>query len=154
MKKEKRLIYIIFIMLIVIISAFILINKNKKELFIYSYRNSAWGYRNYGYIIYTDGTIKEYDYADESRELKSAKISQEELNSLKELANEVDDEYEKDNSMVIYDAGLTTEEIYNSKTKRWIVLSKWGDAMGSNNSEEAKKILKIVHELYNKYLDE
>ena len=157
-KKAKiSLEIIICIIIISIISIVLYLNSksNNNILFKSSYENYAWGARSYGYFIYFNGDIKEYDDYDNDRKLKSAKISNEELAQLKELASMVEDKYENDTSMgQMFDAGISTEQIYNNKLSKWIVLSKYGDSMGRNSTETSKKILELTNQLYNKYLKE
>lgn len=153
-KKKKVILLMIAICMVIIIGLAIYLNKqNRTELYKNSYENAAWGQQNYGYIIYSDGTIEEFDYFNTDRELKKDKISKEELKNLKELANLVEDKYEKSTSMgPMMDAGYHKDEIYSQRLNKWIVLSTSGDSFGSNSTEESKKILELIKSIKNKYL--
>ena len=155
-KTKLSLGIIICIIIISIVSIVLYLNsKSNNILFKSSYENYAWGARSYGYYIYSNGDIKEYDNYDNDRKLKSAKISSEELTQLKELAGMVEDKYEVDTSMgQMFDAGTSTEQIYNSKLSKWVILSKFGDSMSRNSTETSQKILELTNQLYNKYLNE
>lgn len=122
---------------------FIFLKGNKEELFISSYTNYAFEPTNYGYIIYSDGTIKEYDKYHHKKNLKKEMITNE------ELANKVKDEHKKDDKTHWPDMPSSTDKIYNSQAKKWIILDDW---VGSNNSKEAQKILKLTAGVYQKYL--
>lgn len=155
MKKRKKLVLIsmvIIVVLVIVLLLFIFLKGNKEELLIESYINYAFAPTNYGYIIYSDGTIKEYDDYHHLKNLKKQKITEEELAELKELANKVKkDEYKKDDNHInMVDMGGSTAKIYNSQSKEWIILY---NSAGSNNSEEAQKIKKLMVELYQKYLN-
>lgn len=153
MTKRKKIVLLsmaIIIAFVIILLLFIFIQGTKEELFIKSYQNYAFAPQNYGYIIYSDGTIKEYDKYHYNKNLKKARITNEELVELKELANKVKDEYKKDDKTNYADMGSSTTKIYNSQTKKWIILDDW---IGSNNSEEAQKINKLIARLYQKYLN-
>ena len=130
-------------------------SKDNNILFKSSNKSYAFGARSFGYYIYSNGDIKEYDDYDNDRKLKSAKISSEELTQLKKLASMVEDKYEKDTSMgQVLDAGTSTKQIYNSKLSKWVILSVFGDSMGRNSTETSQKILELTNQLYNKYLNE
>ena len=155
MKKRKKLVLIsmvIIVVLVIVLLLFIFLKCNKEELFIHSYENYAFAPTNYGYIIYSDGTIKEYDDYHHRKNLKKQKITEEELAELKVLANKVKkDQYKKDDNRTnLSDMGSSTTKIYNSQSKEWIILYDW---IGSNNSEESQKIRKLTVELYQKYLN-
>jgi len=156
MAKNQKIVLISIIFIVVVIGIVLYLKEQvNSPLFRSSYENYAWGARSYGYVIYSNGTIKEYDDYDKEKELKKGKISREELEKLKNLANSVKNEYKKDSSgMRIFDAGVSTKEVYSERLGRWIVLSKWGDIIGSNSSEESQEILKLTEELYDKYLSE
>ena len=154
MKNKKVLIIIVIIILALCIAVGIMfsVKNNKKALFIHSYENYAWRSTSYGYIIYSDGTIKEYDDFNDNKELKENKLTKDELDELKKLANKVQDKFEVDNSFQLFDAGTTVDKIYNDKLNKWIILDKRGNDNGSNNSEESKKIQELVDKLYEKYI--
>lgn len=159
--KQKLVLGSIFacFILIVIVSIFLLFTKNnsrsKTIIFRHSYINGAWGYSDYGYVIYDNGVIEEYSNSDTDEELKSAKINNNELNELLSLSKSVKNKYEKDTSgFILNDAGLITKEIYNENLEKWIILSKSGDTFGSNNTEESLKILELTSELHEKYLSD
>ena len=157
LKKTKlSLGIIICIIIISIISVVLYLNsKDNNILFKSSYENHAWGDISYGYYIYFNGDIKEYDDYDNDRKLKSAKISNEELKQLKKLASIVKDKYKKENSRIqMFDAGIETKQIYNRRLFKWVILSKSGDTNGENSTETSQKILELTDTLYNKYLNE
>lgn len=168
-KKIKIVIGVLIITVVVIIISLILINKfNNKVIFINSHDNYAWEPVSYGYKIYDNGIIEEYDKYDNDDELKRAKISNEELTKLKELADSVESNYTKKlnpesilhpNSFagameVMWDAGVTEKKIYNNKENKWITLYEYGDTMGYNNTEETKEIIELTEQLYEKYLED
>ncbi len=160
-KKTKIILGIICIIIIVTVSIFLYLNikddiniKNASILFESSYKNYAWGKQKYGYYIYSNGYIKQYDDYNKDKKLKSAKISREELSQLKELANMVEDKYEKSSIPGTYDGGTFSKQIYNENLSKWIVLSKTGDSMGKNSTEESKRILELTNQLYDKYIKE
>lgn len=171
--RKKKLIFLIVMIILTIfiigIITIILINRkdtNKVAIFTHSHENYAWSHVSYGYTIYDDGTIKEYDNSNTDKELKIAKITDDELIQLKDLANLVDVNYTSgvnpesilnpnsiSGGMIsMFDAGVTEKKIYNSKAKKWITLYKFGDTMGYNNTEETKEIIKLTDLLYKKYV--
>lgn len=154
-KKSKLILGIVIciITIAIILTILFFYKKSNSILFKSTYMNAAWTPTSYGYLIYSNGIIKEYDDYNEDKDLKSAKITNEELNKLKELANIVEDKYEKDDRFQMFDAGVSTKEIYSETLERWVVLSKSGDTMGRNNTETSEEILNLIAELYNKYLD-
>lgn len=98
---KKKLLFGIIIFSIAIIFSLIIfiINKNNNHiLFRCSYENHAWGSKHYGYIIYSNGKIEEFDSYNEDKELKKAKISKEELKELTRLLLLVKDEYHENTS--------------------------------------------------------
>ena len=170
MKKKKIMIAVMTIIILILgMITIILINRkdtNKVAIFTHSHENNAWSPVSYGYTIYDDGTIKEYDNYNTDKELKIAKITDDELIQLKDLANLVDVKYTSGvnpesilnpNSFAsgmisMFDAGVTEKKIYNSKDKKWITLYKFGDTMGYNNTEETKEIIELTDLLYEKYI--
>lgn len=152
-KKEKKLVLISILILVVLVTVsllFISFNYYKEELLSDTYANYNFG-EKYGTIIYSDGTIKEFDDYNHFKKKKKDKITEEELTELKQLANKVkkDDYKEKDDDFLrIPDMGGFTTKIYNNQSKEWIILS---DSSGSNTSEESQKILKLLIELKKKY---
>lgn len=54
----------------------------------------------------------------------------------------------------MYDAGDSTEQIYNIETGESILLRKGGNTAGENNTEESIRILELTDELYEKYIEE
>ena len=155
MKNKKIFIIIVIIILVLCIAAGIIfsVKNNKRALFIHSHKNYNSG-TNYGYIIYSDGTIEEYEGFNYNKELKN-KLTKSELNELKELANNVQDKFEVYNDMWLQtplDVGTTVNEIYNDKLNNWIILDKSGGENGGNNSEESKRIKELVDMLYEKYI--
>lgn len=143
--------YFIFGMIIFITIIFIIIfsiimfkaNKNNKQiLYRCSYVNYAWGTTDYGYIIYNNGNIEEFDKYDKDKKLKKAKISNEELEELIRLSLLVQSTYVGQNSILLADSGQRTEEIYNQDSKKWIRLLESGEYNnGKNYDEQSDKIL-------------
>ena len=155
--KNKGVILSIFIAAIAIIAITLLcIYFNggfNNILYMESYENHAWSSTNYGYFITYNGIIKEFDKYDKDRKLKSAKISKEELNQLINLADLVIDDYRPDTSgLYMADYGVHTTKVYSRSLSTWIILSKFGDSNGSNNTERSKMIQELASELYTKYL--
>ena len=155
-KKKKIILGIIFILIILIaVLIFFLSHKNSNGiLFRKTYVNNAWDHKDYGYVIYSNGIIKEYDNINKTRKLRKGKLTESELKELKQLSVKVEDEYVKDTKRKMFDAGLSVYEIYNTKSHKWIVLRKFGDEMGSNDSEESQKILELTQKLYEKYIEQ
>ena len=158
MKNRLKKVVLIIGILIVIISIIVVLcfNNQKSVLFKSSHINYAWGYVNYGYIIYNDGVIQQYDDSKEKRieNLKKDKITKEELSQLKELSNKVEDKYEKNNNgWEMFDAGVSEKAIYSSRLSKFVILSRWGDSIGSNSTDTSKEILELTEKLYNKYLN-
>lgn len=167
-RKTKIIIVILSLLIISFTIRLILYNINNNQIiFVNSYENNAWASHSYGYRIYANGTIEEYDNYDSDTELKKAKISNEDLKELKKLANSVNSNYidgvnpeslfHPANSTTVIlseasDAGLTEKKIYNGKRKKWIVLYQCGDIMGYNDTEETWKIIELTEQLYKKYL--
>lgn len=159
-KKIKLLLFFTILIIILILLFFYLNSKNKGEiLFESSYHNNAWGPEEYGYYIYLNGVIEEFDKYDKSKKLKSGKITDEELNQLKELANAIEDQEENQeekndknelNSLIVYDSepydiGSYTQSIYNDRLGKWVSL---------NSSETSQKISELTNYLNDKYLSE
>ena len=121
---SKRIILRIVLLLLIILIILVLLyfNTQKSVLFKSSYTNYAWGYANYGYIIYSNGIIQQYDHSNEKRieNPKKDKITKEELNQLKKLSNKVEDKYENDNSGIppMNDGGISEKAIYSSRLSK------------------------------------
>ncbi len=156
--KKLKIIFCVTMFIIAIILALLIfvINKSNTILFQASYINNAWSYTDYGYIIYANGIIEEYDHSSEKRieNPRKAKLTKEELNELKQLAAKVEDKYEKDTSgLRIFDVGVIKKSIYSNKLSKMIVLSRSGDTTGKNSTETSEKILNLTSQLYTKYLN-
>ena len=164
MQSKKRIV-VVSITLICMIAC--IIHAFNGPLYKQQYSNHAWGYRNYGYVIYKNGTIKEFDKSRDKnpdKKLQKAQIAKEELQELKTLASQVKDEYSDVSSIkemwgnqVIEigpanDAGVTIRKIYSNRLMRWVFLSKSGDALGENTHPVTKDILELTDKLYEKYL--
>ena len=118
----KKKIIIIGIILFIAIIIFIL-----KFCILYKFYavNYAWGeYHGYIYIFSNGLYIDYYNHSGE-KNFKKAKISKEELKQLKNLAKNLEDKYEEDNSIRMNDAGQHTEKIFNRKKFRWILLREY-----------------------------
>ena len=157
-KTKLSLAITICIVIILIILAILLFlnqntNNNGRILFKSSYYNNAWEPTNYGYYIYSKGVIEEFDEYNKTRKLKSAKITDEELNQLKELANTIEDKEDnaknETNSSVASikpsDSGYYRRLIYSDRLAKWVKL---------NSSETGKKISELTNQLHDKYLGE
>lgn len=153
LSKKSIFLFGIILLCIIILTIIFFKHKNNSILFKSTYMNGAWEPTSYGYFIYSNGIIKEYDDYNKDKELKSAKLTVEELNQLKELANKVKDKYEKNEKFQMFDAGISSQQIYSQRLGRWIVLSNSGDTNGSNNTEISKEILNLIETIYNKYLN-
>ena len=150
---DIKLNYIVIAILIIRFFIIIIFMMNG-ILFRKTYVNNAWDHKDYGYVIYSNGIIKEYDNINKTRKLRKGKLTESELKELKQLSVKVEDEYVKDTKRKMFDAGLSVYEIYNTKSHKWIVLRKLGDEMGSNDSEESQKILELTQKLYEKYIEQ
>lgn len=156
MKKKKKIILgVIIISIISIVTLVIFIFKNTgKKLYAENYINYAWGHFESNLEIYDNGLMIYTANSDEEETKKKIKISNEELNKLKNLSLLVQDNYTlKKSDLVMFDVGSTTTEIYNKKIGKWIKLSYSADGgySGYNESEETKKILDLVDDLTEKY---
>lgn len=160
--KYKKIIFFLILVIFLTLLIFFLflyshISKNTDNssiLFKSSYDNHAWNPTSYGYYIYSNGVIKEFDEYDTEKKLKSAKINKIELTQLQKLANIVEDKYTPDpNGPQFWDSGTRTRQIYNSNLSKWIILYKDGDSMGENLTETSQEILTLTSKLYDKYLN-
>lgn len=163
MKNKRVLIIIVVIILVLLLAIGIAFSvRNNTALFKHSYQDYEWESRSCGYIIYSNGIIKEYNDFDNKKELKKNKLTKNELEKLKELANKVKydiqievqhiEEYNDFDRYQICDSGITVNKIYNNKLNKWIILDKSGYINGSNNSDESKEIKELVDRLYQKYI--
>lgn len=169
---SKKVTIIIGISILLIMSSIIglfLYNINNNPIiFINSHENNAWTPVSYGYKIYSNGTIEEYDNYNNVTEFKKAKISNEDLKKLKDLANSVNSNYinginpesllHPDSLAATFgeasDAGLIEKKIYNDKEKNWVLLYQYGNIMGYNDTKETKEIIELTEQLYIKYLQD
>lgn len=163
-KKIKISIAIIMVIISTVIVSLVVIKNNTYILYSEDYSNYSWGFVSYGYTIYNDGRIEEYNSKKTDEELSKAKISREELRKLKELINKTQDKYNgninpmttaiEQGSLVLnvgMDVGTLKQKIYKKKENKWITLYKSGNPMGYNEVDETAEILKLVESLYNKY---
>lgn len=151
MKKIKGLWIVIIIILTVILLVLYFKNKSNQAIFNSSYESYSNGHVSSGYIIYSNGIIKEHN-TDGNKKLKSNKISKEELRELKELIKTIEEQYEEKTLQkheIVIDIGSTTKSIYSNEMKKWIILSS---SSKINSSENCSGILSLTEELYNKYL--
>lgn len=125
--------------------------RNTNILFKYSYSNYAWEPVDTGFVIYSNGLIKEYDEYNKKSKLKYAWLTKNELKQLKELSNLVEDECEKYNGMT-RDFGVYTNEIYSERLGEWVVLSQHGDFVITNSTGISKQILQLTDEFRSRYL--
>ena len=172
MKKHKKLFYI-FLIISIFSSLFALLamflmrihfsmiiksnNTTKVEtenlLFKYSYISHGRYNISYGFYIFNDGKIKEYDDYDKSRKLKKEQLAEEEIHRLYELSTLVQDVFITDKKSQILDRGISTSQIYNRELSKWILLSSTGDSNGRNHTQISNEILELINEITQKYLD-
>lgn len=168
-KKAKIIIISILLIISFVIVLFLYNINNNQIIFINSHENNAWAPVSYGYRIYANGIIEEYNNYNSDTELKKAKLNKEDLKKLKSLANSVNSNYidgvnpeslfhsAKSITVILSeasDAGLTEKKIYNNKEKKWIVLYQCGNMMGYNDTEETWEIIELTEQLYKKYLQD
>lgn len=140
MKKIKGLWIVIIIILAVILLVLYFKNKSNQAIFNSSYESYSNGYMSNGYIIYSNGIIKEHN-TDGNTKLKSNKISKEELRELKELIKTIEEQHEEKTLQkheIVIDIGSTTKSIYSNEMKKWIILSS---SSKINSSENCSGIL-------------
>lgn len=169
LSRKTKIIIVILIIISFIIGLILYNINNNQVIFVNSYENNAWAPESYGYRIYNNGTIEEYDNYDSDTELKRTKISNKDLKELKKLANSVNSNYinginpeslsHPENSINVIlseasDAGLTEKRVYNDKEEKWIILYQCGNTMGYNDTEETWKIIELTEQLYKKYLQD
>lgn len=151
MKKIKGLWIVIIIILAVILLVLYFKNKSNQAIFNSSYESYSNGYMSNGYIIYSNGIIKEHN-ADRNTKIKSSKISNEELKELKKLIKTIQEQYEDrtfQKHEIEIDKGSITKSIYSDEMNKWIILSS---SSKINSSENCLEILSLTEDLYNKYL--
>lgn len=120
-------------------------------LFIYEYENYAWSRNLNGYIIYNDGRIEEFDVYNTEKTLKHDNLTKEELNEIKELSNQVDEElYE--NNMNMADAGTSVQQVYNSTQNKWVTLSVFTGSTTENRNEYAIELQEFIKDIEKKYI--
>lgn len=148
---KKKILILVAVIAVII---FIIIKIQGKDIiFMNNYTNYANGHVEFGYYIYSNGVIQEFDCKKESSELKHEKINKEELKQLKELINHLEDKYENYdeenywNTLVI-DGGTTTKCVY-TKENVFVLL----DGEGSNSSQESIEIREFTEKLYKKYIN-
>lgn len=156
---------IIFVITIITVVLY-LIKSNEEERFLTNHKNSpvlyelkayAFSPSEVGmkkYTIYFDGWIEYYnkDIFDKTEKKGFSKISKKELEELKKLATEVDENnYEVRQYPYLSNASTRYEKIYN---KTWVVLYKNENGEEKvNKSETTEKILELVNNLYSKYCE-
>ena len=160
---------VLFCFIIIIISLFLLkitINSNNDIIFKEEYTNDAWSHNDYGYYIYKDGTIKQYDNSKPKvySKLNEAKISKDELKELIKLAKTINDEIKiidtKNGSLLdrmsatAYDAGMTQYSVYSDNLAKFILLREASPTPKINTSDNTEKLLNYTDTLYNKYLND
>lgn len=147
---KKKILIVVAVIAVII---FIIIKIQSKDIiYMNEYTNYANGYVGFGYYIYSNGVIQEFDNRKESSELKNKKINKKELKKLKKMINSLEDKYEKhDEESYWYplaiDGGTTTKCVYK-KENVFVLL----DGEGSNYSQESKEITDFTKELYEKYI--
>lgn len=152
MRKIKGLWIVIIIVILVIALVLYLKNQSNQAIFNSSYESYSNGYMSSGYIIYSNGIIKEHN-TDGNTKLKSNRIIKEELKELKQLINTINEQQYEEKSLqpneIEIDKGLTTNSIYSNEMNKWIILSS---SSKINSSENCLELLSLTEELYNKYL--
>ena len=150
---KKSIISIIIIIAVILL--FFLDNYSNEILFKSSYTNASWGHVDYGYIIYKNGIIQQYDNSDEKhiKNIKKDKITILELIQLKILANKVEDKLSTyDSRLHMLDSGVSEKIIYSKTLSKFVVLYQNGYDYAKNTSEAGEEILNLTEKLYNKYL--
>lgn len=155
-KKGKIAIVFITILFIAItlISVFCKILPYVNQLFLGEalFTSDSWSHGPHWYITekgYICNSVREI-----GKYIKYPKITNEELNKLKKLANEVEDETENYIFSEWMMSGGHSQKIYSERLSKWIVLS----ARSSNSSTKnltpivVQEILDFANELYIKYL--
>ena len=123
---------------------------NNKKILFEQYSLSNISGKNYGYVIYIDGTIQK---SEESKEIK--KIDDEELRQLIQLSTEVSSNDYTTQYSNFYGEQTSYAKIYNNKSNSYIELTySSGNSYKYNTSEATNKILGLADELYNKYLND
>jgi len=161
MKKllSKFIIGIIIIIIIIAITAIAILHSKNNILFKKS-NTSAFGNYEDGYIIYKNGIIQKYyvkdgKYLKYTKYLEKAKITNEELSKLKELANTVEDKFEENTGFQRPSTEDRLEiKIYSDKLSKFVELYilGFGTFCGLNPTETANEILEFTGILYDKYL--
>ena len=167
--KIKKLIVIVTILIISILFYILFMRKNgyvennndAKLLAINTYSNYATGFQFYGTAIFDNGYIffwREYndsntknykigtvegleEYILNEANLKIKKVSNHDLEQIKELVSKLED-----NTEITYpgaDQGTNTIAVINEKNNE-IVLKESGDSVGENYTKEAQELLKLI----------
>jgi len=172
MNIKKKLILIVgLIVMIVGILFYVLfekneINTNAQILIVNSYSNYAWGFQFHGTAICDDGSILTWNNVKESNlkmeydigtteglkqyilnegKLKIRKVSNNDLEKLKEQISKLEDKIE-----LTYpgaDQGTTSIYVINTNNDK-IILKCTGDCIGENQTLESKEILRIVEKYF------
>lgn len=154
-KKENIIILIIIAVLIFFIATvltFIIYTKDDSNL-IYRYTKS---YFNLGFLksdefrIYENGLVLTVEHYGDIK-FKVSKISEEEIEELKELIESLED-----NKKEIEESKKDLEDIskivYNKESSKKIILYNENQVSRHiNTSENCEKILELVEEIYNKH---
>lgn len=159
----KKVIIGIVIVIIGIVLSLVIINIQGKEIYWKYHVNCSWGYFSEEVKIYDNGIIERYCNGEL---VKKVKISEEELNELKRLANLVEDNYTEEVKSTTFksdfdygggklsDSGTTTVCVYNSKKNHWYTISESSDIKGIKGEGYATEIKELEKQLYMKYITE
>lgn len=162
---KNKIFVILGIIILVLVLFFIdknFINKSNQYSYLsndanmiykHTYKNYAWSTQEHYFIIYKDGTILDYKNYNGETEYKIDKIKKEELQELKNLANKIEDNFTPSDSH-LEDGGNNIKEIYNETLNKWVILSKFGDTNGKNETLNSKLIIDLVNKLEDTYLEE
>jgi len=149
---KKRFLFILWIIIVIcgIVAILFIFHKNNKKVLFEQYSFSNISGKNYGYVIYIDGTIQK---SEKPKEIK--KIDDEELRQLIQLSSEINANDYATNYSSFYGEQTSYAKIYNNKNNSYIELTySSGNSYKYNTSEATNKILELADELYNKYLDD
>lgn len=117
-----------------------------------NYFNYAWGKSNIGCRITEDGYMEQYNLYDDVEGLKKVKITDEEMNRLKELATKVDPVIVETMNTVAEDGGTQVSFVWDYERKEYIEL---GTSMSSYSyNPTAYEFLDYVNKLSRKYIGE
>lgn len=173
--KNKKIIIISIIVLIIVAGAFILFknmnksyrnelsNSEKTILAEKSYMNFAWGFQYSGMAMFNDGTIYKWNFEGSNADYKvnnskehgnwilengskvNRKVSETDLDEIEKNIANLENNIDRKNTA--YDAGSNSISVWNDDNKE-VILKESGDYTGENKSDSSQNLIKII----NKYL--